>query len=263
MVQEADKGGKVKVTKRAKTKNYDIFKMMEGNRVYNEKHAMKLSKSIQENNMLDACPVVCVKIDNKLGVIDGQHRVGACKILDIPVSYIVVDDVAAEDIARLNRDQKGWATNDYMNHYAKIGNSEYKILKSFVASSKLPVAISSGLMTGCVRDSGLHEQFKRGKFKATHVEFANKVLDALNQIEQAGCVFARSRCFVKAISAIMIHVDDFDLSNLLKRMKYMKIEKRALWLDYVTEIERLYNYRNTKGSLHIMAILEDKKETKK
>ena len=70
----------MKIVKRGETSDYGKFEMAVGNRVYKASHAAKIAKSIEENNMLAVCPIICIQRGNRLDVIDGQHRLGACKI---------------------------------------------------------------------------------------------------------------------------------------------------------------------------------------
>jgi len=248
----------MKVLKRGESKDYGKFGMVVGNRVYKESHAAKLSKSIQENNMLGACPIVCIQKGTSLDVIDGQHRLGAAKMLGISVPYIVVDGVTAEDIARLNRDQKGWGSKDYLHHFCVMGETEYLTLRSFIDQTGMPTTLAASLVSGVINEGGKLMQFKEGRYKASGVDFAYKVYSELEKMREAGCTFTKERSLVKAIQNIMIAVPEFDASRLVLRMRYMPLEKRASWVDYCTQIDRLYNYRaGKKNVVHIMAALKD------
>lgn len=248
----------MKVIKRGETKNYNLFSMAVGNRIYKENHAAKIARSITENNMLGACPIVCVQKGKRLDVIDGQHRLGACKMLEISVPYIVVDGVTAEDISRLNRDQKGWGSKDYLHHFCAMGNPDYMTLAAFIERTSLPVTLAAGLVSGNIHEGGQGEAFKTGSYKAASLDFAVNVVSSLEKMKDAGCEFTRERSLVKAVSHIMQDYPAFDASRLTRRMVYMPLEKRASWIDYAIQIDRLYNYRaQAKHIVHIMAILQD------
>ena len=72
---------KVKVTD-----EYNIFTFAEGNRAINPAQVKNLIKSI-ENIGLIPTPIV---VNEKMQILDGQHRVEACRQLKMPVYYIVV-----------------------------------------------------------------------------------------------------------------------------------------------------------------------------
>jgi len=248
----------MKVIKRSETTNYGMFEMATGNRTYSVNHAAKIAKSIEENNMLGACPIVCIQRGKYIEVIDGQHRLGACKMLGVPVPYIIVDGVTAEDIARLNRDQKGWGSKDYLHHFVSMGYPEYLTLSNFIEKTGMPVTLAASLVSGVIHEGGTGETFKQGKYKADGLKFAHRVVLELEKMREAGCMFTRERSLVKAIQNIMIAVPSFDASRLVLRMRYMPLEKRASWVDYCMQIERLYNYRSPKNKIvHIMPALKD------
>jgi hypothetical protein len=256
----------MKVIKKGETKNYGQFCMAIGNRIYKENQAAKLAQSIKENNMLGACPIICIHKQGRLEVIDGQHRLGACKILEIPVPYIVVDGVTAEDISRLNRDQKGWGSKDYLHHYCSLGKHEYMVLAAFLEKTKLPVTLAATLVSGRVQEGGGAglDSFRMGTYKAKSVDFAWSVYGDLEKMKAAGCTFVCDRSLVKAIANIKTVYPDFDAERLIRRMRYMPLEKRANWIDYCIQIERLYNYRSQSCNIvHVMAMLQDAGLTKK
>src|ERR1039458_10319262 len=65
------------------TKNYDIFIRMIGNRPINESHVTHLKKKIQdEGNLTSEFPI---NLNEKMEIIDGQHRIMALKQLGYPV----------------------------------------------------------------------------------------------------------------------------------------------------------------------------------
>jgi hypothetical protein len=248
----------MKVIKRGETKDYSKFEMAVGNRVYKANHAAKIARSIEENNMLGACPIVCVQRGKHLEVVDGQHRLGACKAMGIAIPYIIVSGVTAEDIARLNRDQKGWGSKDYLHHFCAMGSPEYLTLLAFIEKTGMPVTLASSLVSGVIHEGGTGETFKQGKYKASGIEFAFRVFAELEKMREAGCTFTKERSLVKAIQNIMMVIPSFDAGRLVLRMRYMPLEKRASWVDYCIQIERLYNYRaQKKNVVHIMAALRD------
>lgn len=248
----------MKVVKRGSTKDYSMFEMETGNRVFKEFHAVKLAASIAENNMLEACPIICTERGKKLFIIDGQHRLGACRMLQIPVPYIVVSGVEPEDISRLNRDQKGWGSKDYLAHFCALGNPAYIELSKFIAETGMPITLSAAIMDGRINEGGGGDGFRRGVFMAKDLKFAYELFGTLRRIENAGCTFSKDRCFVKAIQIITKNIPEFSVDRMVARMECTKIEKRANWIDYCRVIETAYNYRTfTKNRLHIMAKLED------
>ena len=66
------------------TTDYDIFKQLLGNREINYNHVRRLIKSMQEEYL-----IVPIQVNEKMEVIDGQHRIAACKELGFPIYYMI------------------------------------------------------------------------------------------------------------------------------------------------------------------------------
>ena len=59
------------------TVRYDDFHILPGNREINQAHVLELIESFGKANLFDAHPVV---VNEKMEVIDGQHRLEAARI---------------------------------------------------------------------------------------------------------------------------------------------------------------------------------------
>lgn len=63
-----------------KTKDYTSFRAIVSNREVNKAHVKKLAASIRKKNLLYIRPVI---VNDRMEIIDGQHRVAACNINNI------------------------------------------------------------------------------------------------------------------------------------------------------------------------------------
>lgn len=251
----------MKVIKRGKTKDYSQFILADGNRDYKPDHAAKLAQSIVEHNMLDVFPVLCQMTKKGMLVIDGQHRLAACKKLEISVPYVVVDGLDHSDMARINATVKAWGTKDFLQHFCSIGIDSYIQLREFVESTKIPVAVCVDLMSGSVSEGGgkgTSKAFRAGSFVVRDLDHARKVARLANLLNECGCRFSRERSLIKALHMIMRYTPDFDGSKLVNKSATNPICKRATWKDYVDVIESIYNYRTPMTErLHIRAVMTD------
>ncbi len=105
------------------TKNYDMFKAMKGNREINEYFVRKMVKNIREYGLIN--PIV---VNENMEVIDGQHRLEALRILNMPVQYIVNSTVRhdATTVQEINRVQHKWTQLDRVKSLADTGNGTCK-----------------------------------------------------------------------------------------------------------------------------------------
>lgn len=107
-----------------KTTDYKIFKKLHFQRAVNKEHTFKLENSIKESNLLAVNPII---VDKEMYVIDGQHRLAACKNLKTPVYYVQLDIDANEQpdcIVNINIQEK-WKLYNYVNFWAELGKEEY------------------------------------------------------------------------------------------------------------------------------------------
>lgn len=124
-----------------KTTDYKIFKRVQGNRPVDVNHVKSLISSVAQKNLLENIPLI---VNDKMEVIDGQHRLEVSKAMGIPVYYISVPKADISDIRRLNSYSRPWSVFDYLDSYIDLGKTDYKQLKSF--ASKYSLSISNALI---------------------------------------------------------------------------------------------------------------------
>ena len=109
------------------TTDYDKFKFVTENRSIKQRNVENLIKSFKlTSGMLKSKPII---VDRKFNIIDGQHRLVACKKMSIPVHYIVTDE-KTDNIPIYNTYQDKWGLEDYAHYFATQGNDNYiKILQ--------------------------------------------------------------------------------------------------------------------------------------
>ena len=92
-----------------KSSDYEKFSILEQNRVVNDKHVNELVVSIQNSGQLT--PII---INENFEIIDGQHRFDACRILKIPVMYLISYKTSINEVILMNNTQKSWKLHDYL-----------------------------------------------------------------------------------------------------------------------------------------------------
>ena len=120
------------VNKVYKTNDLSIFKQIGGNRVPNPQHIKRLKTSIIQNGML--CNPILV--NEKMEVIDGQHRLFASKETNSFIYYIILKNYSLSQVHTLNLNQKNWTKKDFMDGYADMGLEPYIKLREFIEKNK-------------------------------------------------------------------------------------------------------------------------------
>lgn len=114
------------------TNDLTIFKQIGGNRVPNPQHIKRLKSSIIQNGML--CNPILV--NEKMEVIDGQHRLIASREANSYIYYIILRGYSLSQVHTLNLNQKNWTKKDFMDGYADMGIESYIKLRNFIKKNE-------------------------------------------------------------------------------------------------------------------------------
>lgn len=115
-----EKNGEIKIHI---TREYERFKKMPGNRPVDQAHVRRLMQSMRQQDLFT--PIQC---NERMEVVDGQHRLEARRQLNIHVPYYVVKgDYGLREVQKINAQQKKWGALDYLESNLELGNPEYKV----------------------------------------------------------------------------------------------------------------------------------------
>jgi hypothetical protein len=232
-----------------KEENYKLFKFIKGNRPIVEGKVKKLVEVVTSGlNLFEYCPVL---VNSEMYVIDGQHRLTACRQMKLPVFYCVVPNITLNQIAKLNTGQNKWSIEDFFNLFIETGNTEYKTLKLFKERYGIATNIAAQLlMFGTVNSTGggghnMSEIFREGGFKVSKLEVAEKLLRCVNDYDKiATHTILKNRNFIRAIQELIKskYPHDEVVEKLTRRNSILTV--RNSWKDYIYLIEEFYNRGN-------------------
>ena len=227
-----------------KTTNYDQFKLIGGNRKIYPAHVKRLTKSIASDNLLSGNPII---VNQNMEVLDGQHRLEACKILKTEIYYVKLPNgLGLDQVHTLNNNQKNWSMTDYLESYASKDIPGYVTTKLFIETYKLPVSVAVNLLTTKDRKTA-GEDFRTGKFRVNNLPKAQLMAGFIGDIEPYFDVKATARHsrFVDAIKAL-VKTDSIDLKKLAVKFSIYpeRMHRYASITDYYREIEKRYNYKS-------------------
>lgn len=149
-----------------RTKNYDLFKKLLGNR--DNKTEGKIIDSITKIGYVVSPAIV----NENYEVIDGQNRIEAAKQLGEYVYFIIEPGLGIEQCRYLNIGQSNWGYEDYIVSYAKEGNPSYQRLRSLINSYKKQYSIEGICCMANPCDIGetgssAFQKIKVGKYRLT------------------------------------------------------------------------------------------------
>lgn len=166
------------------TTNYDLFKLLGNNRELNLLHVKRLVESFNEKYLI--CPII---VNERYEVIDGQHRLAACRETKKPIFYIKVKGYGIKEVQIFNTNQKNWTRYDFLEMYCSEGRKPYLEFKEFmIAFPDFGIRVCEKLLTGYNQKSkvtggilGLSRYFERGELSISNIPksylLAKKVVD--------------------------------------------------------------------------------------
>ena len=240
------------------TSNYDKFKIMEDNRDIDNKHVAELILNIRKRGQLQ--PII---INEKNEIIDGQRRFRCCKLLGIPVMYLVSHKTTIKDVLMINTSQKSWSSWDYLKAYSHSNHDncqEYKKISTFLEDYALRFDIALFLLYGKPLQynagKGL-KAFKLGTFKVDNLEKAQRQASQLLKIKAFAPNLIKIAKFCKAFLRVSI-VDDFSLITGYKQLEANtnKFDRCQNQRDWDEAMVRAYNH-NLKKPHKRISILKD------
>lgn len=163
------------------TEDYSKFIVYKWNREINRNTINKIDKSVQENGWRIE-PII---VNEKMGIIDGQHRFTYAKENNLKVYYMVIPGLTEEDCQIMNSVRTSWLTTDYIRYYAVQGNSSYARLMSLNDVYKA-INLTSVVyaLTNSHSEGGFQKNIANGKFVCTEEEYYNatKILDYVDNL---------------------------------------------------------------------------------
>jgi len=154
------------------TTDYEQFKLLKDNRSSNKNHIKKLAKSVTTlGTNLQA-----IIVNSKMEVLDGSHRLQACKLAGVPVRYLVLDPLEytnEEIMIELNINSKNWSLENYIEHYSHSKN-EYKRL--LYIENKYNIGYFSALAILGLNKTNIEEGIKF----SIPTDFEVKIKDLIN-----------------------------------------------------------------------------------
>lgn len=219
------------------TKDYFLFKPVNGNRNKNMLHLNRLKKSISDNYLFTA-----IIVNENYEIIDGQHRFEAIKELKLPLNYIIMKGYTLREVQILNANSKNWNAEDYLEGYCNLGFKDYIVYRNFKNKYNFGHNECMSLLSNS-RDVKLN-LFYEGKFKVYNLLEAEKKADLILLTEPyyKNC---RRRSYVYAMIALFNN-PNFIFSDFLQKLK---IQPTALQdcnnqTSYLSLIEEIYNYKS-------------------
>ena len=241
-----------------KTKDYSMFSLLKRNRVTDDKAINNLVVSIKKYGQLQ--PII---VNQKLEVIDGQHRFEACKILGYEVAYLISDDATINDVVLINNTQKPWNYRDYIrtfSHRDHWNHGEYRRLEKYMDTYGFTFNICLNLLVGHFQAGGAtnpKKAFEAGNFKIKSLEKAQRWGNQLLKIKAFAPQLVKVGKFCMAFVKIQ-KLEGFSLSFAYEQIEknLRKFDRCQNQEDWDEAMVKAYNY-NLRGNKKRITIKKD------
>jgi hypothetical protein len=223
------------------TTDYDQFKAIIGNRAIFQPHLNRMIEDLQEHNFLPTTPI---KVNQRMEVIDGQHRLLAAKHLGLPIYYIIEDEGDLTTVQKTNSRQRQWTIVDFLESYMATGKKDYIRLAEFCEEYNTSIATAIELLSGRMSGRSSLEDFKNGKFAITDYERAERVASLLNEIRRfSPDKVWTHRVFVRTL-VLLDKEGKIDPKEITKQLEkhQLAVTRRPSLKGYLLELEDIVNF---------------------
>ena len=230
------------MSKIQKTTDFNLFKRILGNRTKNQVQITKLINSFSESpELFKATPII---VNERMEVIDGQHRLEAAKALGQAIYYIVVEGLSLPEIQKLNSSTKTWTPVDYAISFSEKGNKHYQTYLDFKHKFRLTHEILVAYLA--IVKGSTPITFRKGKFKVENVALSDKICGQFAEIREFHNK-GDSKKFAFAVKELLLN-PDYDHKKMMQKItsfgsKYFK--EAGNTQDYMRQLELLYNRYST------------------
>lgn len=222
------------------TSNYDEFVILGDNREIVDGHVKSIRKAFEEKGNITAKQPLLV--NERMEIIDGQHRFNACKELGLPVYFTVHEGLTIADARSMNILHRSWKADDFALSYANGGNRQYQKYLELKEDYGFGHSIMMAYIVGENR-KGMYNWFRDGELTIEDEAAARVRLDKLTE---AGEVLGgiANQYFAMAYLQVM-RVRGFDQNRMIRKFRtcgdnYMR--KFGSAVDYMRAMEEVYNY---------------------
>ena len=227
------------------TTDYSIFEAAPNNR--DVKNTKKLEASFRKHGFIPAYPLHVSRIDGKLIVKAGHHRLTVATKLGLPVYYVISNDSLS--IAEETVSTTPWTIKDFAISHERAGGKDYSDVMEYHERTGIAIGMCIAMLGGEMAAGGNKiTAFKRGDYKTCPNQHHAKTIEMLVlSLKGVGIKWATDCKVVQSLSRI-VSAGHADISQLQKRITTNAafIVKKQNMEQYMELWQEIYN-RNSKG----------------
>ena len=233
-----------------KTIDYSRFEFLTGNRNTSINHLRRLKESFSTQYLIS--PII---VNEKLQIIDGQHRFKAAQELGLPIYYIIVNGYGLSEVQTLNTNSQNWKKIDFLNGYCDMGIEDYLKFRQFMKDfPDFGFAVCEVILTN--KPSGnknqksfgkglsiLAKTFENGEFKIDNLSKSYKTAKMVLDFKPFYSGYSRY-VFVSTLITIFNN-ENYNHNEMIHKLRLnpTSLVDCTNVSQYRTLIEDIYNYK--------------------
>ena len=229
-----------------RTTDYSAFSRLAENRDMREAHVQALMQSFENDGYL----FTIVYVNEKVEIIDGQHRFESAKRKHLPVFFIVMPGWGIREVSILNVNSLNWTMEDFMNTHARSGNQNYVRFKEFFDANPFDITTCQLILFGRRSKAGGNaDWFRSGEMKLEKSDLergfskSRKILE-FKDFHPHGF---KTRNFVEALLKLL-NTKGYVHRHMIEQLKRYPVsllfEARSLRVaEYLKMLVEKFNYR--------------------
>jgi len=216
---------------------------MKGNRNVNPMNLKRISESMKKN-----CLFSPILVNDKMEIIDGQHRLLALKEQKKEVYFIIVPNYSVNEVHILNTNSSNWKKEDYLLGYVDMG------LRPYIQFKQLWDEFSNFGIKTCLAIISYHNSDKYNPQKS--FESGNltpfDLQSSINTAKKISDFKKFYEGYTKPSFAIAIMQclknDFYEHSVMMAKLSRLpkQITDQTNAKNYLFQLEEIYNYKNRK-----------------
>jgi hypothetical protein len=232
-------------------KRYDMFTNLDSNRNISTAHVNSIVQSMEKHGVL----FTILYVNEKLQVIDGQHRLRALEIKKGVVNFIVRPKWGPDETTTLNATSEKWKLDDFTGSYAARDYEPYQRMKYLTEMSGISTSKIVKVFGDRSRYAG--NKYKDGEFTLSQSK-SNMMASRLAKMIQMKPYHPGWQSYncMRSMDILMSHTE-FDFGQLL--IKLSKFPDETLLNSttlgsvnaYLDKFIKVYNHHSRSGKFRL------------
>lgn len=200
------------------TTDYNKFSFIDGNRTVRKANLKKLLESMSEEQLI--IPII---VNEKLQIIDGQHRFISAKELKKPIYFIVNHGYGIEQVKRANTVGENWTNDDFLSTYVAEYNEDYIKINELKKEKGLQIGIILKIIASFQNHSYplVVTRFQNGELKVNKNREWSGILFFCEQLEMfSEYKNYKTNSFINAFLKLYQH-EDYNPKVMEKQAKWI------------------------------------------